>query len=256
MTELRLKIAGTMLLILFIGVLMSVIVVPGIRSLVEQNRPNPPETPTSTPTETRSPTPTLTSTHTPTPSLTPTATPTPTPTFTPCNYDIRLVDVRDPWNYWCVGSRPTFDLVLQYTGTCPWEEGTQLRLLSENTLDWPDTWPIEDVSTDEREFTVTIELTAPSIAVTLPITWQLELPGGQPIGSEITHTLRIVRCVPDTRTPPTVPETTSPTPTDGGGGGDGGDGNGGGGSSTPPPEPTWPVIPVPTSPPIPMSTNG
>ena len=177
-----------------------------------------PSTPSSfhtRPTLTSTPTSTLTRTHTPTPTKTPSSTPTPTPT--PCvYYDVELDNVRDPRPYgWCVDSHPTFDLVLRNSGACLWPEETKLVLLSENTLDWPESWPIGAIDIG-KEITVTVKLTAPSIAQTLPITWQLVGPEGQLIGSEITYTLSVVLCPPtatSTATPTATPTSTTVPPT-------------------------------------------
>lgn len=159
-------------------------------------------------------TPTLTPTHTSTPPETPS--PTPTSTAPPCIYEVELDDVHDPRNYWCVNSRPTFDLVLRNSGTCPWPEETRLVFLSKNALNWPESWPIDAVSVDKREITVTIQLTAPSTPQTLLLIWQLEGPNGQLIGPEITHTLRVGLCSTatprDTPSPSSTPITLSPRP--------------------------------------------
>jgi hypothetical protein len=130
-----------------------------------------------------------------------------------CELNIELVEVRNPFSYWYVNSNPTFDLVLQNSGTCAWSEGTRLVLVSDNPLDWPESWDVTPVGAGEIT-EIEIQLRAPSTPQILTIIWQLEGGDGQPIGSEITYDLR-VELRPTPTPPPTAtspPAATQPPP--------------------------------------------
>jgi len=220
-----------------------------------------PRPPTSTPTATWTPTsaPSRTPTATRTPTMTPTPTETPSPTSelagtteTTCTLDVELVEVKDPFNFWYTLSFPIFDLILRNVGTCPWPEDTQLKLVSENPLNWQEQWEIGAVEA-EAIITSTIQLVAPSTPQILTIVWQLEDPAEQPIGAPITYTLRIEPRPTVTPTPaptstprltptsgssptqPTTPSTPSRTPTPG-------------------PTPTPTTVPTATDTPVPPPT--
>ena len=198
--------------------------------------------------------PSNTSTPTSMPSATPTWTITPNRSATveaACAYDVELVQVRDRYTYWYVSSYPTIDLVLRNTGTCPWPETTRLALVSENTLDWQESWLIGVVDPgDEKELKV--ELAAPDSPQTLRIVWQLEGPDGEDIGSQVSYDLGIelrptvtptptTTPLPPTNTPRPPSDTATPAPPP---------------PSTPrPPSDTATPAPPPTSTPPPPTTN-
>jgi hypothetical protein len=120
----------------------------------------------------------------------PTRTATPTPEGITCAYDVELDDVLNRFDYWYVNSRPTFVVVLRNTGTCVWPEDTKLVLVSENALDWQESWLVGLTAVDASK-EIEIQLTAPGTRQTLHIRWQLETPDGQSIGSPIEYDLRI-----------------------------------------------------------------
>jgi serine/threonine protein kinase len=206
--------AALLLIVAFVAIL------PGL-GRTTQATPSPFVTPTTTVTATaNTPTPTPTSlpTRTPTPSSTAARAATATPAGTAalnemattraaCVYDVELVEINDPFNFWYTGSQPTFDLILRNNGNCPWPKEAQLVLVSENRLDWPESWPVGFVDPDEDK-KVEIKLTAPGTQQTLLIVWQLTGSEGKSIGSEITRTLRI-ELFPTATPPPTA----TPAPT-------------------------------------------
>jgi len=218
--------------------------VPSLPLVVTTVAPTPTDTLAPTPTQTRPAAPTDTRLPTftaPPPTASPTAKVVSTPTRITVATQapesvlgVELVEVRAPYRFWYVGSRPNFVLVLRNSGDSPWPEGTVLQLTSENPLGWPASWPVGPVEVDEVA-EVEIRITAPSTPQMLELTWQLQGPDGEPIGEEISHTLRIAARQTATPAGPTqAPQLPTNTPVTG----------------QPPPQVTW-TAPPPTQPPPP-----
>jgi serine/threonine protein kinase len=183
----------------------------------------PSATPTETATATSTPTPTLFASATPTFTSTPTSEPTvgPSPTATPtvlpdltATYEAACVFDHDAeinafFSYWFPGSPVPLEMVLRNNGTCAWPENTVLRLVSENSFDWPESWLVGFTGIDEIK-ELDIRLTAPGEPGIYTIQWQLEGPTGLPIGSRITYSLRVQ--IPTPTPTPLPTRTFTPTP--------------------------------------------
>jgi serine/threonine protein kinase len=175
----------------------------------------PTDSASSTPTSTTQPSATSTSTPSATETATPSRTPTPDLTQTSqiaCVFDVTLVGIRDPFGlsgYWFPNAVANFELVLQNSGTCPWPENTQLVLVSANDYAWPESWEVGTVGPGES-VTIPIQLRAPGEPDVYRIVWQIELPDGERLSTEIARNLRVATPTP-TATRPLPTPTLTPT---------------------------------------------
>ena len=137
--------------------------------------PEPPPTPTSgTPGE---------PTATPTSSV---ETPTPEPTDGPCTFDAQFEeDVTIPDNT-SLEPGTSFTKVwrVRNSGTCAWEEGTQLAFVEGERLDGPDAVDVGSVEVDVT-VDVGVELTAPDEPGTYRGDWRMESPDGTAFGDTV-----------------------------------------------------------------------
>lgn len=151
---------------------------------------------------------TLTRLHTPQSSPTPPP-PSPTVTHTPfpdvsgpggCTLNAAFVaDVTIPDNTeFAPGESFTKVWRMHNTGTCAWDEGTQLVFVSGELMDASRTVEIPPVAPDAKA-DVSVEMVTPTTPGTYRSTWQLQSPDGTPFGTQVY--VQIVVPAPATQTP-------------------------------------------------------
>ncbi len=169
-------------------------------------------TPSDTPTETLTPseTPTFTETYTPTETFTPTETPTitltptlditltllqstlffdfQTATVAACDYDYRVI-AQDPADGEFAAANSIYEreIILQNTGTCPWERNTSLVFVSGESLNaTPPYFYIRQRVNVGDEVTILFRGRTPSRSGIASGVWELLTPGLIPIGEPLT----------------------------------------------------------------------
>lgn len=169
--------------------------------------PAPTDTPTLTftPSETPTPTETYTPTETPTITLTPTLDITltllqstlffnfQTATVAACDYDYRIISQSPADGEYAVANTPyEREIILQNTGTCPWERNTSLVFVSGESLNaTPPYFYIRQRVNVGEEVTILFRGRTPTRSGIASGEWELLTPGLIPIGEPLMISVNV-----------------------------------------------------------------